>query len=60
LVAALERRFGEKVHVATTPGDRGVFDVTVDGDVVFSKHAEGRFPNEAEIEELVETRIGQP
>jgi selT/selW/selH-like putative selenoprotein len=30
-------------------GDKGVFDVTVDGRRVFSKHDAGRFPEEAEI-----------
>lgn len=30
-------------------GERGVFDVLVGNKVIFSKHAEGRFPNEDEI-----------
>ena len=30
-------------------GDRGIFDVEVDGDVVFSKHMEGRFPENDEV-----------
>jgi selT/selW/selH-like putative selenoprotein len=32
-----------------TRGDRGVFDVAVDGKVIFSKHATGRFPDNDEI-----------
>jgi selT/selW/selH-like putative selenoprotein len=32
-----------------TRGDRGVFDVTVDGKLLFSKHSMGRFPDDAEI-----------
>ena len=32
-----------------TRGDRGVFDVAVDGKVIFSKHSAGRFPDEQEI-----------
>jgi selT/selW/selH-like putative selenoprotein len=36
-------------------GGRGVFDVTVDGKLVFSKHHEGRFPDEVELlDELAE------
>jgi selT/selW/selH-like putative selenoprotein len=31
------------------PGGKGQFDVFVDDVVVFSKHAEGRFPEEDEI-----------
>jgi selenoprotein W-related protein len=57
LVAALERRFGDRLNVETVEGDQGVFDVSVDGDVVFSKHEKGRFPEDAEIEQLVEQRL---
>jgi selT/selW/selH-like putative selenoprotein len=31
------------------PGGKGQFDVIVDGDLVFSKQAVGRFPEEDEI-----------
>jgi selT/selW/selH-like putative selenoprotein len=31
------------------PGDRGVFDVIVDGRTIFSKHASHRFPEHREI-----------
>lgn len=30
-------------------GDNGVFDVVVDGKLIFSKDEEGRFPEEREI-----------
>lgn len=30
-------------------GGGGQFDVLVDGQILFSKHKEGRFPDEAEI-----------
>jgi selT/selW/selH-like putative selenoprotein len=30
-------------------GGGGIFDVTVDGKVVFSKHEEGRFPDDGEV-----------
>jgi selT/selW/selH-like putative selenoprotein len=35
--------------VELVPGDRGVFDVAVDGVVVFSKRVTGRFPTVDEI-----------
>ncbi|MCA1948290.1 MAG: Rdx family protein [Armatimonadetes bacterium] len=38
------------------PGGGGVFDVRLDGDLVFSKHETGRFPNLAEIAEAVRAR----
>jgi predicted Rdx family selenoprotein len=34
---------------AVTPGGSGQFDVVRDGQILFSKHAEGRFPEPAEI-----------
>jgi predicted Rdx family selenoprotein len=30
-------------------GDNGIFDVAGDGKVLFSKHIEGRFPDDEEI-----------
>jgi selT/selW/selH-like putative selenoprotein len=30
-------------------GDRGVFDVRLDGAMIFSKKVEGRFPTAAEV-----------
>ena len=38
-------------------GSGGVFDVAVDGDLVFSKHDEGnRFPTNDEIVEIIRKR----
>ena len=34
-------------------GDDGVFDVVADGRLVFSKHREGRFPEEEEVLEAL-------
>jgi selT/selW/selH-like putative selenoprotein len=38
------------------PGERGAFEVVVDGVLVFSKQAAGRFPDDAEI--VAELRRG--
>lgn len=37
-------------------GGGGVFDVVADGDLIFSKHSEGRFPEEDEIVEALRAR----
>ena len=37
-------------------GDRGVFDVEADGEVIFSKHMEDRFPTDAEIIEQLRSK----
>jgi selT/selW/selH-like putative selenoprotein len=40
------------------PGDRGVFDVTVDGEKIFSKHTSHRFPDHPEIVAGLRARMG--
>ncbi len=39
----------EQVTPLLTEGSGGVFEVTVDGDLIFSKKKEGRFPEDEEI-----------
>jgi selT/selW/selH-like putative selenoprotein len=43
----LREAFG--VESTLVPGDNGIFDVTVDGKVVFSKYEIGRFPQPGEV-----------
>ena len=38
-------------------GDKGIFDVEVDGQVIFSRHKEGRFPESQEILEKIRTSV---
>lgn len=45
-------------EIALKPSDGGRFELTVDGDLVFSKHATGRFPEEDELVRLVGERLG--
>ncbi|HMM76065.1 MAG TPA: Rdx family protein [Gammaproteobacteria bacterium] len=47
----MERLGATDVHLIE--GGRGVFDIRVDGALVYSKHATGRFPTEAEIDAVV-------
>ena len=53
------KQFKQKVESLTlVPSGGGKFEVSADGELIFSKKAEGRFP---EVEELVETlgaRVG--
>ncbi len=39
------------------PGGGGVFDVTVDGDQIYSKHETGEFPDERAILDQVQARV---
>ena len=39
------------------PGGGGCFEVTVDGDLIYSKLATGEFPDEAHIQSAVSARV---
>lgn len=56
MVAELEA-FGEHVKPRMIPGGRGVFDVKVEGELVFSKKMRHRFPDPGEIVEIVKRRM---
>ena len=43
----MKRRLG--IDAELIEGEKGVFDVVADGVLIFSKHSEGRFPEEQEI-----------
>ena len=43
----LEKRYGAEVELV--PGVGGVFEITVDGRLAFSKKQTGRFPTDEEI-----------
>jgi len=48
---------GELAEVALVPGTGGVFEVRVDGAVVWSRKAEGRFPGMKELKQRVRDRV---
>jgi len=48
---------GELGEVALVPGVGGVFDVSVDGEVIFSRKTQGRFPESRELKQLIRDRI---
>ena len=57
LAEELERKFGLKAQLIK--GSRGIFDVTFEGELLFSKIRSGRFPEPGEAERLLEKRLGQ-
>jgi selenoprotein W-related protein len=44
-------------EVALVPGSGGVFEVRVDGELVWSKKEQGRFPESKELKQLVRDRV---
>ena len=51
LAAEIKKELGIDSQVVR--GSGGIFDVSVDGKRIFSKHDEGRFPTEKEIVDKV-------
>jgi selenoprotein W-related protein len=47
----------ELAEVALIPGTGGVFEVKLDGELLFSRATEKRFPEAAELKQLVRDRI---
>ena len=54
LLTTFEREIGE---VALLPGTGGVFEVRVDGESVWARQNEGRFPEAKELKQRVRVRI---
>lgn len=50
LLTTFEAELGE---VALVPGTGGVFDVRVQGEIIFSRAAQGRFPESKELKQLI-------
>ena len=44
--------------VTLIPGDNGIFDVTLDGELIYSKHATGRHANPGEVAAILRDRLG--
>lgn len=54
LLTSFEAELGE---VALVPGTGGVFEVRLDGETLFSRAAEGRFPEARELKQKVRDRV---
>jgi selenoprotein W-related protein len=54
----LLERFKRRIDgLELVPDKGGCFEVTVDGELIYSKLATGQFPNEEEIEAAVARRL---
>jgi selenoprotein W-related protein len=54
LLVTFEREIGE---VALVPGSGGVFEIRAGADTIWSRAAEGRFPEIKELKQLVRDRV---
>ena len=44
-------------EVAFIPGHNGVFEVRLEGETIFSRRQQGRFPESKELKQLVRDRV---
>jgi selenoprotein W-related protein len=54
LLTTFEKELGE---VALVPGTNGIFEVRLEGEMLFSRREHGRFPESKELKQLVRDRI---
>ena len=54
LLTTFDTELGE---VALVPGTGGVFEVKLDGSLIFSRREAGRFPESKELKQLIRDRI---
>ncbi|MEM2036675.1 MAG: Rdx family protein, partial [Candidatus Caldarchaeum sp.] len=61
LAKNLLNRYGQRLNknfsVTLDTTDGGIFEVYVDGELVFSRHKERRFPTDTEIVEIIENKL---
>jgi selT/selW/selH-like putative selenoprotein len=58
LAGILKNEFGIE-DIILTPSSGGAFDVVLNGQTVFSKRREGRFPKAGEVESKVADLLGR-
>uniref|UniRef100_UPI003898E990 SelT/SelW/SelH family protein n=1 Tax=Catalinimonas niigatensis TaxID=1397264 RepID=UPI003898E990 len=54
LLTTFESELGE---VALQPGTGGIFDVSLDGKLIYSRKAQGQFPESKELKQLIRDHI---
>ena len=57
MAASVKKEFGAEAELIRGAG--GVFDVRVEGKLIFSKHELGRFPEPGEVEQKIRTLWGK-
>ncbi|OIP29837.1 MAG: hypothetical protein AUK47_26675 [Deltaproteobacteria bacterium CG2_30_63_29] len=56
----ITERFGDVVEIVFIKGGGGVFDVHLEGELLFSKHSVKRFPEIREALDLIEKALSGP
>ena len=60
LLASYGMPLNKKLTIALKPSDGGIFDVALDGRLIFSRKQEGRFPTVEEIKNQIDPKLSIP
>jgi len=60
LLATYGMPLNRKLTIALKPADKGVFDVVLDGQLIFSKHQQGRFPTVDDLKRSLDQKLTIP
>ena len=60
LLAIYGMPLNRKLTISLKPADKGVFDVILDGQMIFSKHQEGRFPTVDDLKKQLDQKLMIP
>ncbi|HEV2119853.1 MAG TPA: Rdx family protein [Candidatus Bathyarchaeia archaeon] len=57
LLATYGMPLNRKLTISLKPADQGVFDVVLDGQLIFSKHQQGRFPTMDDLKKPLDQKL---
>ncbi|TMI13153.1 SelT/SelW/SelH family protein [Candidatus Bathyarchaeota archaeon] len=57
LLATYGMPLNRKLTVSLKPADKGVFDIVLDGQLIFSKHQQGRFPTMEDLKKKLDQKL---
>jgi len=60
LLASYGMPMNKKLTVALKPSDNGIFDIVLDGKLIFSRKQVGRFPTIEEIKSQIDPKLSIP
>ena len=60
LLAIYGMPLNRKLTISLKPADKGVFDVVLDGQLIFSKHQQGRFPTVDDLKKQLDPKLTIP
>jgi predicted Rdx family selenoprotein len=60
LLAIYGMPLNRKFTISLKPADKGVFDVVLDGKLIFSKHQQGRFPTVDDLKTQLDQKLTIP